>query len=185
MWSSGATPVRHNTRDVSMRVFEILAAVETSALSEWIRGDIWAFPVILVFHTIGLAFLVGVNVAVGARILGGAARVPLASLEPYFLVAWIGFWLNAVSGVLLLIGYPAKAITNPLFYLKLIAITIAVSLMQVLRHHIRVDAAPPPSEMPARVKHLAIVSLACWAFSIIAGRLLAYTHSRLMSTDIL
>ena len=168
-----------------MGAYEILAATESSSLSEWIRGDLWAFPVVLVFHTIGLAFLVGANVAICARILGAAPGVPLATLGRYALVAWIGFWLNAASGVLLLIAYPAKALTNPLFYLKLVAIAVAVVLMQAIRRQMRSDASHERMATTPHMKRLAVASLACWAIGIIAGRLLAYTHSRLMSTDIL
>ena len=35
---------------------------------------------------------------------------------------WAGFWINALSGILLLIAYPTKALTNPLFYAKLVLI---------------------------------------------------------------
>ena len=160
------------------------AAVEASTLSDWIRSDLWAFPVILIFHTIGLAFLVGANLAVDARILGGAATVPPATLERYFLVAWAGFWMNAASGVLLLIAYPTKAMTNPLFYAKLALIAVAVGAMRAIRQRLRHDPASFEPVMPLRLKLLAVTSLACWATSIVAGRLLAYTHTRLLVTDL-
>ena len=41
---------------------------------------------------------------------------------------WAGFWVNAVSGVLLLIAYPTKALTNPLFYVKLVLIAIGLGI---------------------------------------------------------
>ena len=44
------------------------AWIESSALSVWIRESNWAFPIVLIFHTVGLAFLVGVNVAVDVRL---------------------------------------------------------------------------------------------------------------------
>ena len=50
---------------------------------------------------------------------GFARGVPLTALLPFFRAMWLGFWVNAVSGVLLLITYPTKALTNPLFYMKL------------------------------------------------------------------
>jgi hypothetical protein len=153
------------------------AYVESSALSEWITGDLWAFPIILIFHTVGLAFLVGANVVVSARILGVTPGVPLPTLERYFRVAWIGFWLNALSGVLLLIAYPTKALTNPLFYFKLLLIAVAVAMMRSMRRRIL--------EQPDRLRFLAAGLLACWALSIIAGRLLAYTYTRLQVVEFL
>ena len=39
----------------------------------------------------GLAFLVGANVALDARILGVGRGVPLASMLPFFRAMWLGF----------------------------------------------------------------------------------------------
>ncbi len=161
------------------------AAVETGALSTWIReaNTLWAFPFVLILHTVGLAFLVGVNVAVGARTLGVAAGVPLSSLSRFFPVMWLGFWVNAVSGVLLLIAYPTKALTNPLFYAKLVLIGAALALTVPVRRQMRRDSGndpvSSPSIVPGRLKVLAVLSLACWAASITAGRFLAYTYTYL------
>ena len=103
--------------------------------SVWLREatTIWAFPFVLVLHTIGLAFMVGVNVAIDLRALGGAMGVPLVSLRRYYRVMWAGFWVNAFSGVLLLIAYPTKALTNPIFYLKLTLIGVGVVLAAKIR----------------------------------------------------
>lgn len=155
--------------------------IETSALSVWLREStsIWAFPFVLILHAVGLAFLVGANVAIDARTLGLAAGVPLASLRRYFTVMWLGFWVNAVSGILLLIAYPTKALTNPLFFVKLALIGAGMALTlpfrQVMRHG-ATSASP-------RLKLAAVASLLCWAASITAGRLLAYTYTRLLVGD--
>ena len=42
---------------------------------------------------------------------------------------WLALALNAVTGILLLIAYPTKALTNPLFYLKLFLVAVAVTLV--------------------------------------------------------
>ncbi len=76
--------------------------------------------------------------------------------------------MNAVSGVFLLIGYPTfKALTNPVFYLKLIFIALAVT--------------SAVKAMPKGSKLWASMSLAGWTGAITAGRLLAYTYTRLMA----
>ena len=150
--------------------------IETASLSIWLRESpsLWAFPFVLILHTVGLAFLVGSNVALDVRVLGLARGVPLRTLERYSLVMWSGFWLNAFSGVLLLIAYPTKALTNPLFYGKLLLIALGLVLAQALRRQLR-DAGP----MSPLARRMAIASLVIWAAGITAGRLLAYTYSRL------
>ena len=53
--------------------------IEGSWLSVWMREatTLWAFPFVLILHTVGLAFLVGANVAIDIRALGGMPGVPM------------------------------------------------------------------------------------------------------------
>ena len=88
-----------------------------------------------------------------------------------------------MSGVLLLIGYPTKALTNPVFYLKLLLIATGMVLMTRLQRAITDERVLDDPEAASRLRRLAAVSLFCWTGAIFAGRLLAYTHSRLTATD--
>ena len=68
----------------------------------------------------------GVNAAIALRLLGAAPGIPPQELRRFGGVAWTGFALNAVSGLMLLIAYPTKALTNPVFYLKMSLIAIGL-----------------------------------------------------------
>jgi hypothetical protein len=93
-----------------------------------------------------------------------------AEMRRFMPVMWFGFWLNFFSGIALLIGYPTKALTNPVFYLKLTLIAAGVWLVGRIR-----------DRMDTGAKGLAIASLVCWGGAITAGRLLAYTYRHLMA----
>ena len=82
---------------------ELFASIENSDFSTWLResNTIWAYPMVLTLHTVGLALLVGANATLDLRLLGFGRRIPLSVMEQSFRVMWIGFWINAVSGVLL------------------------------------------------------------------------------------
>ena len=165
-------------------MFEYTGWLERTALSVWIReGSLWAFPIILILHTVGLAFLVGANVALDARIIGFARGIPLSTLLPFFRAMWIGFWVNAVSGVLLLVTYPTKALTNPLFYIKLTLIAAVMFHAQWVRRQIADNPAFAAPHLPAAVRVASVAALVCWAAAITAGRLLAYTYSYLMAYE--
>ena len=153
--------------------------LEATSLSTWLRESpsLWAFPFVLILHTVGLAFFVGANVAWDVRVLGFSVGIPLNALRRYFLVMWAGFWVNAFSGVLLLLAYPTKALTNPLFYAKLALIAFGVVLAFRIRR--AVDGLDSKAEPTGMARMLAAVSLACWVAVIFAGRLLAYTCTRL------
>lgn len=147
--------------------------LESSAFSVWVResSSILAFPGILAVHTVGMGLVAGINAVIALRILGFAPKVPRAELNHFYPVMWFGFWINAASGVALLIAYPTKALTNPMFYAKLAFIAAAVALIGSIQKALSADQA----------RRLARASLACWALAITSGRLLAYTYHRLMS----
>jgi hypothetical protein len=153
--------------------------IEATSFSTWLRESpsLWVFPFILILHTVGLAFFVGANIAWDVRVLGFSLGIPLDALRRYFLVMWTGFWINAVSGVLLLTAYPTKALTNPLFYVKLALIGLGIVL--ALRIRREVQGTGNESDAPRVARTLAAASLACWVAVIFAGRLLAYTCTRL------
>ena len=156
-----------------------LVWLESTTLSQWVVGSdsILAFPGILALHAIGMGVAAGLAGVLDLRILGVAPGVPLTEFGRYRPLLWGGFWLNAVSGVLLLVGYPTKALTNPVFYLKLLLIAIAMALFVRIDRLIRSGHGAPVAGQPLR--RLAITSLVCWSGAITAGRLLAYTYHRL------
>jgi hypothetical protein len=159
-----------------------LRSLEETNFSTWLResNSIFAFYFILLFHTFGLALLVGANVFVDLRILGVAADLPLAPLKRFFSIMWVGFALNVITGILLVIAYPTKALTNPVFYMKLTCIAVAVIVMQKTYTQVFGDAGLSESLMQAKGRTLAKWSLALWIAAITAGRLLAYTYKYLL-----
>jgi hypothetical protein len=158
--------------------------LEEGSIGIWVRESpsLLAFPTILALHAVGMALLAGTNAAMDFRILGFARGVPLSSLERLVPTMRFGFWLNAVSGVLLLLAYPTKALTNPVFYLKLSLIAIAMVDTSLVRKHIIRKSAGQDSSVPARGKFLAIASLVLWAGAVVSGRFLAYTYNYIDAT---
>ena len=146
--------------------------LESTAFSTWMRESpsMFAFPAILSCHTVGMGLVAGINTALALRILGVASLVPIGEMKRFMPVMWFGFWLNFFSGIVLLIAYPTKALTNPVFYLKLTLVAAGVALVPIIRD--RIETFP---------KGLAVASLVCWAGAITAGRLLAYTYRHLMA----
>src|SRR6267142_1218427 len=121
----------------------LLQTIEETGLSTWLRESEspFAFYFVLLFHTFGLALLVGANAVVDLRLLGVQREIPLAPLKRIFPIMWAGFAINAASGVLLLIAYPTKALTNPVFYTKLLLIAFAVWVMTKLKSRVFDDSS--------------------------------------------
>ena len=160
----------------------LFAWLESTSFSIWMRESpsIFSFPMILAVHTIGLGLLAGINVALDLRMLGFAARVPIAEFRRLWPFLWLGLWMNALSGIALLAAYPTKALTNPLFYIKLALIGAALLILRSMRQFRLAAGMAPAIRKRWSLKTLAMASLVCWAGAIAAGRFLAYTYIRLM-----
>ena len=71
--------------------------IESTALSIWMIDSIWAYPIVLSTHAVGMSIVVGTIVIVDLRILGFASKIPLNSFGRLFIVSWIGVALNFLS----------------------------------------------------------------------------------------
>lgn len=159
------------------------AWLEDSALSVYVRQSesvAFGFPGILTLHTLGMGFLVAASVVIDLRVLSVTPRAPLMPMKGFLPVFWIALAVNIASGILLLIGYPTKALTNPLFYMKLTGVFVAVWLLKKLADMLFSEPVEGHEPLSRRAKRLAALSLVCWTFVIFAGRFLAYTHTRLL-----
>jgi hypothetical protein len=159
----------------------LLEWLEQTSISTTLRDspNIFLYPTILAFHTLGLAFFVGISSAIALRILGVAPGLPLAPFRKLYPVMWLGFAFNAVSGLLLLIIEPTKFLTMADFYVKLLAIAAAVYCNRRLyvtrfRHTTLADA---PISAGERATAIAILFL--WGVAITAGRLTAYDSANI------
>lgn len=152
---------------------DFLLRIEESGFCQWVReaDSLFAFPGILLLHTIGMGLVVGINTTFDIRILGFAPSVPLQTFKKFFPVMWIGFWINAVTGTILLAVDATKLTHNPDFYVKLTFIALAVINVLVLKRQVFVSDETPPT---TKAKILAVTSMLFWLGAIIAGRLLAY-----------
>ena len=154
---------------------EFLSTIEHSAFCTWVReaSSLWAYPGIRFLHTVGLATVVGMSAMINLRLLGFARTVPVAPLERYVPIIWAGFWINAMSGTILLAADVTTKLTNPAFRVKMVLIVLAVMNLVLIRrvvfrdHHLNTSVS-------RLGKFLAAVSLLLWFGVMTAGRLMAY-----------
>lgn len=161
-------------------MMSLLADVEQTALGVWMREStsVLAFPFILYLHTLGLALLAGLNVGLDCWLLG-RRTVPSIRLANVYRIMWLGFGINFLSGLMLLAAYPAKALTNWVFFVKMGLVVLALWVLERLKGEIAV-ANGGMREVSTQARVLAAMSLFVWAGTILAGRYLAYTHHILL-----
>ena len=169
--------VRLHKRGYAMQILE---AINNTAFSIWLResSSLFAYPMFILAHTIGLAIVVGLSSILALLILGSAPRAVLAATRPVFPFLWAGFVINAMSGLVLIIADAPTMATNRVMWIKFGFIIPAVVIMRRVQR--LVVAAGDTQTVPAAAarvnsgKLLAAGALACWLGAIITGRLTAY-----------
>lgn len=168
----------------------MLVQLETLPISEWIAYSSWGYPLLLSAHSVGMAVVVGIMVMLDLRVLGVARTLPISTFERLVPIAWAGFVVNLISGVLLFMSLASRIITNWPFLSKLGAIVIAAFISWLLWRSLRRDidaqaddgvtsagagaGVVSPARFSSQTRMLAISSLAAWAAAILFGRLIAY-----------
>ena len=129
---------------------------------------------LLFAHTFGMSLIAGVSATIDLAFLGFWPKISLKPLEKLYPVMWAGFWINAVTGTVLMLADATTKIPSVVFWIKMVFVFSGVWLLIVIRK--RVFGAPELAEgvLPPTARVLAIASLICWLGAIEAGRLLAY-----------
>ena len=158
------------------RLKMFLRAVELSGFSTWVRdsNSLWGYPTVLFLHTLGLAFVVGTSLAISVRILGAGSEIPIKPMEKLFPILWAGFFINAVSGTILLAIDASYKLTSPVFWVKMTCIALAVVTVQMTRNRVFRNRDAGTVGVTRTATILAACSIALWMGAIVAGRLQAY-----------
>jgi len=151
---------------------DLLAALEDSWLGHAGRHSAWLYTVANLLHVLGAALVVGSIAVFDLKVIVehgkqawqvGRYAIPLAAA---------GLALQVPTGALLL-AVEARALgINPAFYAKLVF--IAVGLVNVALFHGRFGGALHGGTVPQEARIYAVISLAAWVLTLLAGRMIAY-----------
>ncbi len=147
-----------------------LDAVGQTPLSQTLQNVGWLVPTIQSIHIFALAVVFTSAAIVDLRLLGVAARQqPVQRLSQRFLptVGW-GVLVLLVTGLLLMVAEPHRALLNPYFQLKMAALVVVGGLTMAIA------AMAAKGRGDAIGKPVAIVSIALWLVIIALGRWIAY-----------
>ena len=162
--------------NIWLAAMEFLIWLESLPLSVWVResGSLWGYPTILFLHTVGLAISVGLSAVIALRVAGVSQAMPLEPLAGFYPILWIGFWINALSGLTLLMADASFRLVSPVFQIKIVFVTLAMLSMTWLRR--RLFCLPPrdPAPVDPSARAVAVSALLLWAAAITAGRWMAY-----------
>jgi len=153
-------------------MMQLLEWIEHTGIATWVRESpsIFAYTLVLSLHAIGLSIVVGISSMVGLRIVGFAREIPLEPMFKLFPLMYVGFWINAISGLLLLAANASGMLTMLMFYLKMTFVVAAIVTVRLVRRRFA------DGTIASRGRRLAFAMLAFWFCAIVTGRLTSYPH---------
>ena len=147
---------------------ELAAALEATALAQFLKASRWVYPLVNAGHILGVALLVGAVVPMDLRLLGLAGGPPpgeaAALLRPF---AAAGLALAAACGAALFVTQAADYVANPWFGAKIAVVALATANAAL---HPRLATLPT-----ARRRLAAAASLALWPLALLLGRMIGYS----------
>ena len=155
----------------------VIGALERSPLAAAMRGDMWLYPIVEIFHIAGFIVLVGSVVMFDLRVLGLSRGISVRALARHLLPWSAGALIVIVpTGLMMFSAHASEFVDNGAFVLKLTLISLALTNAAafhagVFRSAIKWDTT---IHCPPAAKAHALASLALWIGVVSCGRLIAY-----------
>jgi hypothetical protein len=171
-----------------MDLTAVLQSMESSGLASWLRGSLYAFPLIESFHVIGLTMVFGSIAVIDLRLLGLASvRRPFATVASEIMKwTWAAFGLTAATGLLMFSTNALAYYQNLQFRFKMALLVLAGINMLIFNftagrsvHRWNTDRTAPLSGRLAGA-----LSLLLWIGVIFLGRWVGFSKATDLTPDI-
>jgi hypothetical protein len=156
----------------------IIQWMQNSDIGTGIRESIWLFPIVETSHVLALALSVGVLIWFDLRLMGwGMKHQPVSAVHKQVMpLAFIGFVVMFISGVLLFWSEAEKCYKSGFFRAKILFLVLAginagIFELRTKKSIEDWDKYPIP---PMKARMAGLISILSWAAVIIAGRATAY-----------
>jgi hypothetical protein len=147
-------------------------------MSQTIQAAGWVVPTVQTVHILAIAVVASSALMIDLRLIGVFwADRPIKAVSSRFLpLVWWPLLILLATGIIMIVGEPARALKNPAVQLKmalLVAALIVTGLFQLLQ---RRDAGFGDLRAGSRATAatVAVVSMLLWSAIVFAGRWIAY-----------
>lgn len=150
----------------------LLAAMESTAIAEYLRVSRWGYAAVNTAHVLGIALLIGAILPFNLHSLGLWRDVPRLLLARVLVpVAAFGLVLAVVAGTLL---FSVRALEySAIVFLQLKIVLVMVGVLSALLL-LRAYGWSLRGATDARLRAHALVSTVCWLGALVCGRLIAF-----------
>jgi hypothetical protein len=157
----------------STSIVTVLDWMEQSAVGVCVAQSESGYYVMLAFHAIGLAMVVGIVLMLDLWVLGLMRGIKAQATAGLIRFAWVGLAINALSGLALFFSEANKAYDSISFRIKIALMVTGVISTVVLNKTVFQPALT--NTAPSRhARAQAWLSMVLWLSVIVIGRLMSY-----------
>lgn len=154
-------------------VLSTLDWMEQSAVGVCVAQSEAGYYIMLGFHAVGLAMVVGTVIMLDLWLLGLMRGIRAEASAGLIRFAWFGLLVNALSGVALFFSEANKAFYSTSFRIKISLMVLGVISTVILNRTV-FQPASLSAQLPRHAKSQAWLSIALWLSVIVVGRLMSY-----------
>lgn len=150
--------------------------LQATTFSHIVGAKTWIWPLAETLHFIGLALVLGIIGFLDLRLLGLFRRAPIAAIRELVPFAILGFALNAVTGVVFLVGHPEQYAHSRAWWYKVGCLVVAGLNAAIFELTVgpRTTALPAGAPTPFGAKCVGAVSIVAWLGVLYWGRMLPF-----------
>ena len=145
------------------------------SLSLWLDTHFWAIPIMQCFHILAISAAFGAIVMVNLRIfrLAGTERSMAETERRYVRWIWWSLLVMLISGIGMTIAEPVRELVNPVFWVKMPLVVVAVLTSLWFHHRVMRRLAAGGTAGPV-IKTAALLIIVLWMVIMLCGRWIAY-----------
>ena len=152
--------------------------LDQTAISQFIQSAGWIVPTVQTIHILSIAAVFASATMITSRLVGwaGLDRSPRQFAARFLPFIWWPLLLLLTTGIVMIIGEPARELANWVFQLKMLLLIAAIVATRTIQRQLAgaTTASSTASSAPRTVRVLSVLTLFLWVGIIFAGRWIAY-----------
>lgn len=152
-------------------------ALATTAFSSWIQNTPWVVPAVQSIHILAIAVVLSSIAMLDLRLAGmiGREQSMRGLTERFYPWIWGALAILLLTGVVMIMGEPARELLNWIFWTKMVLIVGAVLFTAPVRTMLEdCRFRDMAASKRAKIRTFAVLSLILWIAVITCGRWIAY-----------
>ena len=148
--------------------------LESTELNAAIQANFWIVPTMQTLHILAMASVLIGALLINLRILGlhGKSEPIATIITRYKSLVWFPLPILLITGCIMIVGEPARSLTNPAFQIKMVMLLAVLFITFFLQRKWQKDHSHAQTDATSYL--LAILSLGLWVGIVAAGRWIAY-----------